>query len=81
VRSAGGFGLRADEDEVLIQKVSGELHRAIDYSARMDPGDNILVPEQSDVKFVDIFTTALSITAQLATIVGVVLGVVFAYRR
>ncbi|MFN4768687.1 MAG: SLBB domain-containing protein [Candidatus Kapaibacterium sp.] len=81
VRSAGGFGLRADEDEVLIQKVSGELHRAIDYSARMDPGDNILVPEQSDVKFVDIFTTALSITAQLATIVGVVLGVVFAYRK
>jgi hypothetical protein len=81
IKSAGGFGLRADEEEVLIQKVSGELHRAIDYSARMDPGDNILVPERSDIKFVDIFKTALSITAQLATIVGVVLGVVFAYRN
>ncbi|MFM8178476.1 MAG: SLBB domain-containing protein [Candidatus Kapaibacterium sp.] len=81
IRSAGGFGLRADEEEVLIQKVSGELHRAIDYSSRLDPGDNILVPERSDVRFIDVFTKALAITAQLATIVGVVIGVVFAYRK
>ena len=81
IKSAGGFGLRADDEEVLIQKVSGELHRAIDYSSRLDPGDNILVPEKSDVRFIDVFTKALGITAQLATIVGVVIGVVFAYRN
>lgn len=81
IRSAGGFGLRADEEEVLIQKVSGELHRAIEYTSKMDPGDNLLVPERSDVRFVDVFTKVLAITAQFATIVGVVLGVVFAYRK
>jgi hypothetical protein len=39
------------------------------------------VPEKSDVRFIDVFTKALGITAQLATIVGVVIGVVFAYRN
>ncbi len=81
ISRAGGFGLRADEDEVLIQKVSGELHSAKDYTYRLDPGDNILVPERADVRFIDVFTKALSITAQLATIVGVILGVVFAYKK
>ncbi len=81
IKRAGGFGLHADEDEVLIQKGSGELHRASDYLYKMDPGDNILVPERSDVRFIDVFTKALAITAQLATIVGVVLGVVFAYKK
>ncbi len=81
IRRAGGFGLHADEEEVLIQKVSGELHRARDFGYRLDPGDNILVPEKSDVKFIDVVTKVLSITAQLATIVGVVIGVAFAYKK
>lgn len=68
IQRAGGFGLRADEDEVLIQKVSGELHRASDYTYRLDPGDNILVPERSDVKFVDVFMQALSITALVCNV-------------
>lgn len=81
ITRAGGFGFRADENEVIVQKSTGEQHRAKDFSYRLEPGDNILVPEETDVKFIDVFTKALTITSQVATIVGVILGVVFAAKN
>lgn len=81
VREAGGYGYRADEDGIVIQKTTGEQHNAQQSSYAIEPGDNIIVPEKKEVKFYDVFKEALTITAQLATIVGVVLGVVFALRR
>jgi protein involved in polysaccharide export with SLBB domain len=81
VRSAGGFGFRADPDYVMIQISTGEQYLASEYTKPILPGDVIIVPESKDVKFYDVFKEAVTITAQLATVVGVVLGVVFALRR
>lgn len=81
VRSAGGLGFRADPSYNMIQTSNGEQYLASEYTKPIMPGDVIIVPELKDVKFYDVFKEAITITAQVATIVGVVLGVVFALRR
>lgn len=81
VRSAGGFGFRSDPDYIMIQTSNGEQYLASEYTKPIMPGDVIIVPESKDVKFYDVFKEAITITAQVATIVGVVLGLVFALRR
>lgn len=72
---AGGFGYRSDNDETLIIKPKGEQTLASSTALRIEPGDNILVPEKSDTKFIDVFTTALTIATQLITIGGIVYSV------
>lgn len=72
---AGGFGYRSDNDETLIVKPKGEQTLASNSTLRIEPGDNILVPEKSDTKFIDVFTTALTIATQLITIGGIVYSV------
>lgn len=81
IRKAGGLGYNADEDEIFVQKPNGEQHKAKDLNYQLEPGDLILVPDKPDVKTFDIFMKALTITSQLATIVGVVLSVVIASSK
>ena len=73
---AGGYGYRADEDETLVIKPKGEQFLAENRNYSIEPGDNILVPEESDTKFIDVFTESLTIAAQIVTIVGVVITLV-----
>lgn len=70
---AGGYGYRADEDETLVIKPKGEQYLALDRKYTIEPGDNILVPEEPDTKFIDVFTQSLTILTQLVTVVGVVI--------
>lgn len=74
INQAGGFGFRADDNETLIVKPKGEQYLASDMKYIIEPGDNILVPPKSEVKFVEVFTTSLTIAAQLLTIVGVIMA-------
>lgn len=73
---AGGFGYRSDPDETLIIKPRGEQALAENTKLSIESGDNILVPEQSEVKFIDIFTRALTIATQLITIAGIIYTIV-----
>ncbi len=73
---AGGYGYRADPEETLIIKAKGERFLAIERNYVLEPGDNILVPEKPDRKFIDVFTSALSIATQLITIAGVIISIV-----
>lgn len=73
---AGGYGYRADEGGTLVIKPKGEQFLAEDKNYVIEPGDNILVPEEADTKFIDIFTESLTIATQLITIVGVVITLV-----
>ena len=73
---AGGFGYRADIDETFITKSKGEQFLAEDYNYSLEPGDTILVPPEEELTFFEIFTTALTIAAQLVTVVGVVITIV-----
>lgn len=70
---AGGYGYRADESETLVIKPKGEQYLAEDRNYSIEPGDNILVPEEPDTKFIDVFTESLTILAQIVTVVGVVI--------
>jgi protein involved in polysaccharide export with SLBB domain len=70
---AGGYGYRADESETLVIKPKGEQYLAENRDYVIEPGDNILVPEEPDTKFIDIFTSSLTILAQVVTVVGVVI--------
>ena len=74
VKSAGGFSTRADEDETLILKQRGEQFIAEDDEYELQPGDQILVPEvpESTLTFSQILSMALTITAQIITVVGVI---------
>ncbi len=73
---AGGYGYRADPEETLIIKAKGEQFLAVERNYTLEPGDNILVPEKPETKFIEVFTNALSIATQLITIAGVILSVV-----
>ena len=73
---AGGFGYRSDVDETFVTKSKGEQFLAEDYNYTLEPGDTILVPPEEEVTFFEIFTTALTIAAQLVTVVGVIITLV-----
>lgn len=73
---AGGFGYRADVDETFVTKSKGEQFLAEDYNYKLEPGDTILVPPEEEVTFFEIFTTALTIAAQIVTVVGVIITLV-----
>ena len=74
IKSAGGFSTRADEDETLVLKQRGEQFLADDDEYELQPGDQILVPEvpESTMTFSQILSMALTITAQIITVVGVI---------
>jgi len=74
ISAAGGFSTRADEDETLILKQRGEQFIADDDEYELQPGDQILVPEipESTLTFAQILSMALTITAQIITVVGVI---------
>lgn len=76
IELAGGYGFRADPDATLIVKVKGDQFPADAENYALEPGDNILVLDVPETKFIDVFTEALTIAAQLVTIVGVVLTIV-----
>lgn len=73
---AGGYGFRADRNATLIIKVKGDQFPADSENYELEPGDNILVLDEPETRFIDVFTAALTITAQIVTIVGVVLTIV-----
>ncbi len=76
IELAGGYGFRADPDATLIVKVKGDQFPADAENYALEPGDNILVLDEPETKFITVFTEALTIAAQLVTIVGVVLTIV-----
>ncbi len=76
INLSGGFGYRSDPDETLIVKSRGEIFNARSSEYIIEPGDNILVPPESDISFLDVFTDALTIATQLVTVVGVIITIV-----
>ncbi len=76
IQLAGGFGYRANPDETLVVKSKGEQFLASDFNYTLEPGDRIMVAEQPDTKFIDVFSDALTITTQLFTIAAVVISVI-----
>jgi protein involved in polysaccharide export with SLBB domain len=74
VALAGGFGFRADESETFIRKSKGEIFLASDMNYEIEPGDVILIPPEEEVSFMEVFTTSITIIAQLATIAGVIVA-------
>lgn len=74
---AGGYGWRADEDATeIVKEGSGEVFLASsDDTYELEPGDAIWVPEEQPGSFMEAFTTGLTILAQVATIIAVVVSV------
>jgi protein involved in polysaccharide export with SLBB domain len=75
INLAGGYAFRADIDETFITKPKGGQFLANKMDYKLEPGDVILVPTQSDVTFMETFTTLLTIATQLVTIAGVVIAI------
>ena len=76
IKTSGGFGWRADEDETQI--IKGRTNEAFlaskgdDYE--LEPGDAIFVPEKTEATFWKTFTEVISIVAQIATITAVIIS-------
>lgn len=77
VELAGGYGWRADDGAAEIVKVgSGEVFLASNEdSYRLEPGDEIWVPEEKPSNWGEVVTTGLTILAQVATIIAVVVSI------
>lgn len=78
---AGGYGYRADINETFVTKIRGEQFLAKNKDYTLEPGDAILVPPEKETSFTEVFTSVLTITTQLVTIMGVVLTIVNLQRR
>jgi protein involved in polysaccharide export with SLBB domain len=76
INLAGGYGFRADRDATLVIKVKGDVFPADNDRYQLEPGDNIVVLDVPETKFIDVFTQALTIAAQIVTVVGVVITLV-----
>lgn len=73
---AGGYGWRADKDETRIIKGNGDTFLASsEDNYELEPGDAIFVPEEGESTFWESFTSAITIVAQIGTIVAVILSV------
>ena len=82
IKIAGGFGWRAETGDVrVIRASSGEWVRAEKVDS-LYPGDTIWVPEKpAPAKFWVVFTTALQIVGQVASIVAATVAVIIASKR
>ena len=76
IELAGGYGFRADRSQTLVVKSKGQQFLAKDKNYILEEGDYILVPPESEVKFIDVFTSVLTITTQLVTVFGVLFTIV-----
>ncbi len=74
---AGGYGWKADKGETrIIKGKTGDTFLASSESNyRLEPGDQIFVPEEPESTFWEGFTTTITVLAQIGTIVAVVLSV------
>lgn len=73
---AGGYGFRADKGSTQVVKVKGDAFPAESENYVLEPGDNIIILDEAETKFINVFTQALTIAAQIVTVVGVVFTLV-----
>jgi protein involved in polysaccharide export with SLBB domain len=76
IELAGGYGFRADRKATLVVKTKGDAFPAESENYALEPGDNILVLDEPESKFIEVFTQALTILTQLVTVAGVVYTIV-----
>jgi len=76
VNLAGGFSYKADASATIITKSMGEHFLAKSMNYKLEPGDNILVPPEKERLFSEAFTTFLTVTTQIVTMLGVVYALV-----
>lgn len=76
IELAGGYGFRADKKATLVVKTKGDAFPAESENYSLEPGDNILVLDEPESKFIEVFTQALTILTQLVTVAGVVYTIV-----
>ena len=81
INMAGGFGWRALKGDVrVIKALTGEWIDADDVES-LQPGDTIWIPEDPPPpRFWDVFMDAMTIVAQLATVVIAVTGIIIATK-
>lgn len=78
IAKAGGYGWRAEINETqIIKGRTGDRLPADDEDEyTIEPGDVIFVPEEKPSNFWEGFATTITIVAQVATIIAVVVSVV-----
>lgn len=81
IKLAGGFGWRALKNDVRIIKANTGEWVDAEESIVLKPGDTIWIPEDPPgPKFWTVFTTALTIVGQVATVVAATIAVIIATR-
>ncbi len=78
IQSCGGYSFRANQEQVLIIKKSGEVHTYDDTAFfkedyKIEPGDSILVLGRVDTKYLQVVKDITQIIYQLALGAAVVL--------
>jgi len=76
INSAGGFGFRSDPNSSLIVKSKGQQFLAQDRNYKIEPGDNILVPPESESKVGEVAAKVLTYFTQIITVIGIVIALV-----
>lgn len=79
INLAGGFGFRAEEDETLVVKKKGEQFLAKNMNYVLEPGDNILVPPEYEIK-IDWWLWATQLTTMVSMILAIITLVAQATR-
>jgi protein involved in polysaccharide export with SLBB domain len=82
IKIAGGFSWRALKRDVRVIKANTNEWVEADDVTSLNPGDVILVPEDTPApKFWDIFTKSLNIVGQVATVIAATVAVIVSTRK
>jgi len=77
INAAGGFAFRADESETTINKKRGGEQFLASKTNKyiIEPGDNISVPPETEITFMEAATTVLTILSPIISMIAVIVAI------
>ena len=78
INAAGGFAYRADESETTVNKRRGgeQFLASKTKKYKLEPGDNISVPPKTEIDFMQVVTTILTVLSPIVSMIAVIIATV-----
>ncbi len=77
INAAGGFAFRADESETTLNKKRGGEQFLASKTDKytIEPGDNISVPPETEISFMEVATTVLTVLSPIVSMIAVIVAI------
>lgn len=78
IEAAGGFAFRADKSETTVNKKRGgeQFLASKTKKYEIEPGDNISVPPEEELTFMEVATTILTVLSPVVSMIAVIVAII-----